>query len=146
MARLLTELGREGLGRRHHLKTVVIEQAIKGVKTPKGVEIMAATFFAVALALVVLFVLIGIPVIEGALAHLSSREVYEVDAEQYMTARVQRHYTPTAFLMMDFVRIEKAEATQREFAERYTRGDIEVIGPLFAVPANSNSEAVANNG
>lgn len=102
---------------------------------------MAIAILAAAPVLVVLATLVGLPLVELVLARRAHALLCGLEAEP---VTIRTNGMGTVFLLMDFVRLEEGLTFARNVS--YEEGDVVSLPPLFAVPANSNSEAAAQNG
>ena len=78
-----------------------------------------ATLFAALVAALVAAVLAALPIAELVLARQAHAELCGLETEP---ETVRTDGSATVFLLMDFVRMEKREAAEREFASRYVEG------------------------
>ncbi len=91
-----------------------------------------ATLFAALVAALVAAVLAALPIAELVLARQAHAELCGLETEP---ETVRTDGSATVFLLMDFVRMEKREAAEREFASRYVEGDaLPLHAPIFELP------------
>ena len=102
---------------------------------------MAIAILAAAPVLVAIAVLVALPIAELVLARRAHALLCGVEAEP---VTIRTNGMATVFLVMDVGRMEEGLTFARNVS--YEEGDIVSLPPLFAVPANSNSEAAAQNG
>jgi hypothetical protein len=93
------------------------------------------------LAAAILAVLVALPLAELVLARRAHAHLCGIEAEP---ETVRTNGMGTVFLLMDFVRMEEGLTFARNVS--YEEEDAVSLPPLFAVPANSNGEAAAQNG
>lgn len=91
-------------------------------------------------SVLVLAALVAIPLAELVLARNFLATVCGEVAEP---VTIKTDGSSTVFLMMELARLEEMQA---HFQETYVSGDARIIPPLFAAPANSNSNSEAATG